>query len=259
MNGKIKEAFHKIHAEEALKEKTKAFLAQETQGYTQRKPYKTKSFQYLLSAAACLVLLLVGSYWLYFVPTTEISIDINPSVELGVNRFDKVISVNGYNKDGQELADSLSVKFTDYGEAIRQILENKSIIRLLSQNEVLTIAVVGSNGSQSERILSHIESCTAGQKNTYCYAAHLDEVGTAHKMGLSCGKYHAFLELQALDPSITVEEIENMTMREIRDLTEELSASRNSTSQTDSNESSGHNGMGKGCQHRHRYGGQSQP
>ena len=257
MNGKIKETFDKIHAEEPLKEKTKAFLAQKTQGYTQHKSRQMRNYSYLVSAAVCLVLMFVGSHWLYFTPTTEISIDINPSIELGINRFDKVVSVSGYNADGQELADPLHIKFTDYGEAIRQILENKNVVHLLSQDELLTIAVIGPNGTQSERILSHIESCMAGQKNAYCYSAHFDEAGTAHKMGLSCGKYHAFLEVQALDPDITLEEVQNMTMREIRDLIDELSAGRNDPSQSGSSQGTGHNGPGKGYQHRHQYGHQN--
>ena len=41
MNGKIKEAFIQVQAEEALKSRTKAFLAQKTRGYT--KPAKRPS------------------------------------------------------------------------------------------------------------------------------------------------------------------------------------------------------------------------
>ena len=29
-------------------------------------------------------------------PTAYISIDINPSLELGINRFDRIVSVEGY-------------------------------------------------------------------------------------------------------------------------------------------------------------------
>ena len=90
MNGKIKETFDKIHAEEPLKEKTKAFLAQKTQGYTQHKSRQMRNYSYLVSAAVCLVLMFVGSRWLYFTPTTEISIDINPSIELGINRLTRL-------------------------------------------------------------------------------------------------------------------------------------------------------------------------
>ena len=32
-------------------------------------------------------------HWLYFEPTAEISIDINPSLELELNRFNHVLSV----------------------------------------------------------------------------------------------------------------------------------------------------------------------
>ena len=39
----------------------------------------------------------------------------------------------------------------------------------------------------------------------------------AQALGLPLGKYHAYEELHALDPSITPEEAAGMTMRELRD------------------------------------------
>lgn len=141
---------------------------------------------------------------MYFTPTAEISIDINPSIELGINRFDKVISATGYNEDGRELAASADVKFMDYAQAVERILSSESITKLLSQGEAVTIAVVGPNVEQRGRILSDMESCTAGQRNAYCYSADPEEVATAHGMGLSYGKYRAFLEAQALDPESTL-------------------------------------------------------
>lgn len=53
--------------------------------------------------------------------------------------------------------------------------------------------------------------------NAYCYYARSDEVREAHELGLSYGKYRAYCEYRALDPSITVEEVQRMTMRELRD------------------------------------------
>lgn len=93
---------------------------------------------------------------------------------------------------------------------------------LLSDNGILTIAVVGENENQTAQILSSVQSCTAGEKNAYCYSAAPEEVEEAHKLGLSYGKYRAFLELQELDPSITAEEIQNMSMREIRNMIQSL-------------------------------------
>lgn len=235
MKDKLKTAFDQIHAEEELKDKTRAYLAQKAREYA--KP-KFSSYAKLLSAAACLLFIFFGSYWMYFLPTTEISIDINPSIELGVNRLDRVISVRSYNQDGQVLADSLDVQNLNYVTAIQQIMENEHINSLLSKDEFMTIAVVSSNDSQGQQILSRIQSCTKGQTNTYCYATSFEEVADAHSLGLSYGKYRAFLSLQALDPSITPEEIQGMSMREIRSLMQSLSS--NEENQTYPDSFSGH-------------------
>ena len=75
-----------------------------------------------------------------------------------------------------------------------------------------------------------MQSCTSGKSNTYCYAARTEEVQAAHETGLSYGKYRAYLELQELD-TVTVEQIQTMTMREIRERIWELSGDGDSETQ----------------------------
>lgn len=222
MNRTCKELFGPITADEGLKERTKAFLAQQTRGYSRME--KRRRPAYALAACACLLLVLLGGSWLYFTPTAEISIDINPSLELGINRFDRVVSVDAFNEGGQALADTLDVKYKSYSQAIDQLLNHEDVAALLSGGEVMTITVIGSDGAQSASILSGVEACTAGHHNTYCHAATSEEVAGAHESGLSCGKYRAFLELQQLDPDITPEAVQSMTMREIQDLIDSLRA-----------------------------------
>lgn len=220
MNNNLKEAFEQVRAEQEIKDKTREFLRVRTRGYT----VKTRThYRSWIPAAICLCLLLFGARWLYFVPTATISIDINPSLELGVNRFDRVISVGGYNEDGKELENTLDLKFLDYEEAVEQILEDERITELLSQDAVMAIAVVGPEGNQTERILSDMETCTKDQENAYCYQTKKEDVEAAHEQGLSYGKYQAFLELQELDPGVTPEQVQGMSMREIRDRIEALS------------------------------------
>ncbi len=246
MNDRIKVAFEQVQAEDKLKDKTKEFILQKTNGY---KRANFGNYKYLAVAFACIALLFVGVHWLFFTPTVEISIDINPSVELGVNRFNCVISFKSYNDDGQELVNSLDVKFMNYTDAVKQIMESEDIVSLLSDDEVMTIAVTGSDSTQSEEVLANIQSCTAEKSNTYCYYAHSEEVEQAHEVGLSYGKYKAFLELQELDPNITADEIKNLTMREIKDMISNLSD--DGKEETKPSESCGngnqnnHNGQGK--------------
>ncbi len=184
------------------------------------------NYPLLISAAACLLLLMAGGHWLYFIPTAKISIDVNPSIELGINRFDQVVSVEAYNEDGQELADALNIKYVNYVEAVNQILENESVAALLAGDEVMLITVIDGKEGQSFRLLSGVEACAAGHQNTYCYSSDTKEEDAAHQAGMSCGKYRAFLEIQSLNPHITAEEIRGMTMREIWDLIDSLKAEK---------------------------------
>ncbi len=251
MIDRMKKTFDKIHAEEELKDKTRDFLAQRTRGYTRQ---KIQNYRILISAAVCLIFVLASGCWLYFVPTAEISIDVNPSLELGVNRFDQVVAVRGRNDEGRELADSLSVKYIDYTEAIHRILESEKISGLLSDNETLTISVIGPDGAQCARMYSNIESCTAGQENTHCYFTHSEEVSEAHEMGLSYGKYRAFLELQKLYPDITAEEVGGMTMKEIYDCLGIQSPEEENPMEAGSNQGCEHHNGEKGHGHGKGHG-----
>lgn len=150
----------------------------------------------------------------------EISIDINPSMELGINRFDKVISVKGYNEDGEQLAKDLNLEHLNYQNAVEKILESDKIAGLLENDNDMTIAVVGSDGKQAEKVLRDMKSCTKAHKNTQCYHANIDEVEKAHNLGLSYGKYRAYQNLIDLGYDISPEKIKDMTMREIHDITE---------------------------------------
>ena len=217
MNNSFKEMFGQVKAEEELKNRTLEYLAEKTDGYSKAETKKPRYYYYAAVCAACVLLFLFGGYRLYFTPIVQISVDINPSIELSVNRFDQVISVNDFNEDGKALAESIDVKHKNYSDAIDEIMNNDRIAALLFEDEIMTLTVAGSNEEKSAEILTEVENCTAEKRNTYCYSSSSDEADAAHEVGLSCGKYRAYTELHQLDPSVTPEEAQSMTMREIRE------------------------------------------
>lgn len=79
-----------------------------------------------VAAAACLVLIALasGGGYVFFTPTAYISIDINPSLELGINRFDRIVSVEGYNAEAEELLAELDIRFLPYQEGLQELLES---------------------------------------------------------------------------------------------------------------------------------------
>ena len=154
MSKNLKEAFDSIHADPALKESTRAFLREKTGNYTVPEPRRRSGgFRRLAPALACAALLVVGlsGYQAYFTPTSAISIDINPSVELEINRFDRVITVEGLNDDGTALAAELNVRFLSYDDALEQIIASDAIQQCLADDGVLSIVVSGAPPARATR------------------------------------------------------------------------------------------------------------
>lgn len=229
MGDVLKDAFKQIQAEEALKNRTKQIIREKRK----ESFIKRRSFRALTAICLCFICILVVGNWVYFTPTSEINIDINPSLNLGVNRFDEVVTVDGLNEDGRDFSSQLNIKYKNYEDAIEQILANEEIETLLADDNVIVITVTGSDKAQSAQIYQGVETHSAHYENARCRQISSDDAKVAHDLGLSYGKYQAYLQLQELDASFTPEELQGMTMKEIQDLIDKLSNSTNpSTNET---------------------------
>lgn len=248
---KLKAAFDQVRAEEELKERTKEYLSEKVYA---RKKKRTSPLRNFAAAAACaLLVFLAGGSYLYFTPTAYISVDVNPSLELGINRFDRIVSVTGYNEDGKALADSLDLKYMDYSDALEALLADQDMEVYLSDNADVVLTVAGKSESQSSQILETVESCVSDHENVHCHSGDTEEIHHAHNAGLSFGKYQAYLTLKKLDPSVTLEEIQDMTMSQIRELIQAYSqedsqgnSRKNSSDSTDDSSDAAQESTGSG-------------
>lgn len=242
MENRVKETFGKIHTEEALLYSTKKFLYEKMEKGARRRVQKN----HFIPVVSCFILLFLFSagYQICFATTTVISVDVNPSIELNVNRLDRVIEVKSYNEEGEDLAGALKVKYMNYTDALEAILDSEKLQKYLSTEEdMISIAVIAEDEKKGEKVLTEVQTCTGNNSNTYCYQADQEEVDAAHEAGLSYGKYRAFLILQELDPNITTDDVKGMTMREIRDWIADLSGEEEVIKGNGEGQ-----GMGTGCQ-----------
>lgn len=253
MNDRVKEAFDHIHTEEALLDSTKKILYKTIQEGARQKKRKKSFFptnRRRIPAVLCFLFLLLFTtgYQICFTTAAVISVDVNPSIELNINRLDRVISVKSYNEEGDNLVDTLKVQHMNYTEALEEILGNTVLQKYLSSEEdMISIAVIADDEKKGAQVLADVEACTANRNHTYCYQADQEEVEAAHEAGLSYGKYRAFLLLQELDSSITTEEVKGMSMREIRDWIDELSGKKESDKNNETEQKkAGENGQGQG-------------
>lgn len=243
---KIKKAFDTISAENNLKQSTVSFLRD-------KRMRRKKGFKYVCRySAVCAVALAVffgiGSYRVFNTAVSYISIDINPSVELALNRFDNVVEASAYNEDGAEALNGLDLKGKPYTEAIDSLLKNSEFISCLEENNRLDFTVVS---DRQDEIIEGIRGCKGyGQYNGYCHGADSSMASQAHGYGFSVGKYRAYTELSQYDETITAEDCRNMTMRQIYDMIRKYSEEEYMESEYHGYGKNRHNN--KGGHHRNR-------
>lgn len=245
LHNPIHEAFEQIHATETMKQHTTALLLKEMQKH----PHKQR-FPMRYAVMACIMILTllggIGGYRLYAIPVSFISVDVNPSVELGLNQFDNVVEVKAYNDDGKRIIKNLNLKNKTYTEAIEMLLADKTFKSYLNKDALLSFTVVSDKEAE---ILTGIKQCHGyTQTKAECHSANENDVEEARRSGLSFGKYQAYLELFKYDKSITVEDCKELSMHQIRDL---LSQYLNGVENPTLNDQE--NGQGHG---RHRNGNQ---
>lgn len=200
-------------------------------------------------ALACLLLLIgTGGYTFYGRPVTYVSIDVNPSIELGINRLGRVVSANAYNEDGQKILEQVKLKNLPYPKAVGLLLDFETAENYLSENSLLVFTVVSENAETVTQKLAGISSPRSALVLTYVSDKECME--EAHQHAMSFGKYRAYQELSEYDGSVTVEDCHGMTMGELQNRIEGCRRHGGNGSQTQSGDgNSGHHG-GHGCHHR---------
>ena len=236
MNRPIHDAFQAVQASPQLKERTRAYLHARR---TSRRP----RYRAMAAAAACLlaVFLGTGGALAWFTPVSAVSVEAGASLELRLNRFDRVLEVQGDSAPDQELADRLSLTNRSYTDALEAILDSQEVSQALDGGAELSVTVAGQSQQHCQALMEATQSC-AGHGT--CSSADWSEVTAAQQAGLSLSRYQMLLELQALDPSVTAQQVAGCSMHQLRQWLSQLS--REETAASDDISSNESNGWGNG-------------
>lgn len=100
-------------------------------------------FQKTFAAACAALLLAIGitGYSWTKTPVSYISIDVNPSIELSLNRFGRVVSATAFNAEGRKILETLSLKGKRDTTAVHEIIENETMQTFLSDEAELVLTV----------------------------------------------------------------------------------------------------------------------
>lgn len=69
------------------------------------------------AAAACICIVAIGSLVFWQSPMGTVRMQINPDIEMSVNRFDRVVGLEGINKDGKALIEG----YHSYGKTVETV------------------------------------------------------------------------------------------------------------------------------------------
>lgn len=203
-------------------------------------------YRSLLAAAACLLVVFLGAggALAWFTPVSAVSVEAGPSLELTLNRFDRVLQVQGDSAQDQELADKLELTYLSYTDALEAILGSQEVSQALDSGTELAVTVAGQNQQHCQDLMEDTQSC-AGHGS--CSSADWSQVTAAQKEGLSLSKYQMLLQLQALDPSITAEQVNGCSMHQLRQWLSDLSSGQDASSSSDCGQNTGSDqGFGSG-------------
>lgn len=221
-----------VKAEEALILRTSSYLKNVEDKNTRKNRFLQKGNQVMkkYAAAAAVAIMLIGGgsgvYAYYKVPVNYLSLDVNPSVELGVSMSGDVVNVEGINADGKTVLDGVDVVGSNVDKAVQTIVESASNKNFIESDgsSVVSITSETKNGSDAvadELTKSAEDGVNQALKNENKVAAivkskiALERRAEAQKLGISPGKLNLIQKLQKLDPTVTVDQYKDAKVKEI--------------------------------------------
>lgn len=217
----VRDAFEAIAASDGLKQKALSAALKAA------KPAKKKPRLIMaMAAAAAIFVLVIGGYGMYMQPTAYISVDVNPSIELALNRTNNVVGARAYNPDGENILAGLDLKGRTYEDAIDAIMDKEREAGYLGDNAYVVFAVQSNNSAQEQDLMQVTQACVDshhGSAQTEYISVSEETREEAHHHGMSAGKYQTFLELQEVDPTVTIEDSHHMSMHDMKNKIDECS------------------------------------
>lgn len=202
-----------------------------------------------LAAATVLSLGGGGAYaYANTTPAAYVSVDINPSVELGVNSFGKVVSAQAYNEDGQKVLEGTNLVNFDAEKAVSTVITNAISDGYIKEDATTTaaVAVEITTSTDKEKMATELDESLkeAANKtledNNVNAEAESENVALARRdearqLGITPGKLNLIQKLQALDPTINVEDYKTSSVKDIQKKIKELrKMNKNDTSNDES-------------------------
>ena len=199
---------------------------------------KTANRKWTTLVAACLAVLLLGGGGMFYqqahAVASVVSLDVNPSIELKVNRSEKVLACAPLNEDAKailaDMSNGADLKGAKLDVAVNAIVG--SLVRngyLDSISSAIMISVEDKDTARAEKLQRELTSAVDGVLQTSeAKAAVLTQTLTqdaareqqARENNISSGKAALVNRVLAINPSLKFDALAKLSVEELKDLAE---------------------------------------
>lgn len=185
--------------------------------------FTKKRFVPIMAGVALAFMICIGSIGVYAENYQTIYIDINPSVALKLNRFERVIGVEYLNEDAAALLADTKLVGCDATKALETVITACNSAGYVKDDSEIYISASAKEEKNSEKLLQklkgHAETMREEKDETYAvstYNAKKDEKKEIEKSSLSPAKYKVIKDIIDEDESFDMEELKGKSMEELR-------------------------------------------
>lgn len=180
------------------------------------------------AVAAVLVLIIAGVFAVKNLGAPSdtlaavVSLDVNPSIELNVDKDEKIISAKGLNDDGRRVLGDMELEGSSLEVAVNAVIGSMLKNDYLDDmaNSIL-VSVSGVNGYDADKLRStladdvnrQLENCSVLSQDVS--NADSDTVKLADKYGITVGKAALIRQIVAADSRHSFEELAPLSINEL--------------------------------------------
>ncbi|HBN56038.1 MAG TPA: hypothetical protein DD414_04625 [Lachnospiraceae bacterium] len=195
--------------------------------HTSGRPYDIKkAIRLTISAAACFSIIFFLSYHMAGQRlNARIYLDVNPAIELQVNRSEKVTQAEANNSDGEIILENMNLKNTDLDTAVNAIFG--SMVKHGYLNEIQNMVLLSvdcQDQARSDRLQNRLANniiicldTLPGSGTVFSQSIRTDSSlkSIAKTYGITPGKAGLLEKIQASNPALNLQNMAAMSMSEL--------------------------------------------
>ena len=199
---------------------------QETKPTTNR---PLKKWIPVMAIMSVMIFTFTGVYIQQQVPVATVALDVNPSIELTINKQEKILEARALNEEAEEILSAIEYSKQPLQQVVRNLVGVMLQEGYLSQERnTVMVSVEGKRLEEAEGLGELVKEQVRqklsdeeieGDIITQAFIPNQDSKDKAEELGISIGKMHMIERIMEQDEEATIEDLEGKPIRDLaRDL-----------------------------------------